>query len=104
MRRQKRARERQEKRQATNFKGSACCPSAVVQRASRRKNGLCEGSVRGNWDPRKDQQPSQPNPNEVGDRTTTLRRLLRSAADALSIAHAICKIMHSLLLGGVLRN
>ena len=45
-----------ERRQA-NFKKAACCPSAVVQRAAWRKNGLCEGSTRGNWDPRKDQQP-----------------------------------------------
>ena len=30
------------------FKEAACCPSAVVQRAARRKNGLCEVSVRGN--------------------------------------------------------
>ena len=44
-----------ERRQA-NFKESACYPSAVVQGASRRKNGLCEGSARGNWDTREDQQ------------------------------------------------
>ena len=54
----RRARERQENREdrpilkrlrATllrQFKGTA-----------RRKNGLCEGSARGNWDPREDQQP-----------------------------------------------
>ena len=45
-----------EKRQA-NFKETACYPSAVVQGAARRKNGLCEGSARGNWDPREGQQP-----------------------------------------------
>ena len=45
-----------ERRQA-NFKEAACYPSAVVQGAARRKNGLCEGSARGNWDPRKGQQP-----------------------------------------------
>ena len=45
-----------EKRQA-NFKEPACYPSAVVQGAARRKNGLCEGSARGNWDPREGQQP-----------------------------------------------
>ena len=43
------------------------------------KNGLCEGSARGNWDPREDQQPLLPNPNGVWDRTTTLRRLLIGA-------------------------
>ena len=45
-----------ERRQA-NFKEAACYPSAVVQGAARRKNGLCEGSARGNWDTREDQQP-----------------------------------------------
>ena len=45
-----------EKRQA-NFKEAACYPSLVVQGAARRKNGLCEGSARGNWDPREVQQP-----------------------------------------------
>ena len=44
-----------ERRQA-NFKEAACYPSAVVQGAARRKNGLCEGSARGNWDPWEDQQ------------------------------------------------
>ena len=45
-----------ERRQA-NFKEAACYPSAVVQGAARRKNGLCEGSARGSWDPREEQQP-----------------------------------------------
>ena len=45
------------KRRQANFKEAACYPSAVVQGAARRKNGLCEGSARGNWDPREDQQP-----------------------------------------------
>ena len=36
-----------ERRQA-NFKEVACYPSAVVQGATRRKNGLCEGSAWGN--------------------------------------------------------
>ena len=35
-----------------------------------------KGSTRGNWDPREGQQLFRPNPNGVGDRTTTLRRLL----------------------------
>ena len=34
------------------FKEAECYPSAVVQGAARRKNGLCEGSARGSWDPR----------------------------------------------------
>ena len=45
-----------ERRQA-NFKEAACYPSVVVQGAARRKNGLCKGSARGNWDPREGQQP-----------------------------------------------
>ena len=46
-----------EERKQADFKETACYPSAVVQRAARRKNDLCEGSARGNWDPRKGQQP-----------------------------------------------
>ena len=38
------------------FKEAACHP-LVVQGAARRKNGLCEGSALGNWDPREGQQP-----------------------------------------------
>ena len=45
------------KRGQANFKEAACYPSAVVQGAARRKNGLCEGSARGNRDPREGQQP-----------------------------------------------
>ena len=65
------------RRQATDFREAVCCPSAVVRRAAQRKNGLCEGSARGNWDPREDQKPFQP--KRVGDRTTSLRRLLIGA-------------------------
>ena len=45
------------KRSQANFKEAACYPSAVVQGAVRRKNGLCEGSAQGNWDPREGQHP-----------------------------------------------
>ena len=38
-----------------------------------------KGSARGNWDPQEVQQPFRPNPNGVGDRATTLRRLLIGA-------------------------
>ena len=44
------------KRRQANFKEAACYPSVVVQGAARRKNGLCERSALGNWDPREDQQ------------------------------------------------
>ena len=70
------------------FQRGACCPS-VVQRAARRKNSLCKGSVWGNWDPRKVQQPFLPNPNEVGDRTTTFRRLLIGAAERLFVSYVL---------------
>ena len=43
-------------RRQTNFKEATRYPSAVVQGAARRKNGLCERSARGNWDPREGQQ------------------------------------------------
>ena len=36
------------KRRQADFKEAACYPSAVVQGAARQKNGLCEGSARGN--------------------------------------------------------
>ena len=45
-----------EQRRQADFKEAACYPCAVVQGAARRKNGLCEGSIRGNWDPREGQQ------------------------------------------------
>ena len=44
-----------EERQQADFKEAACYPSAVIQNAARRKNGLCEGSARSNWDPREGQ-------------------------------------------------
>ena len=40
------------RKQSTDLKEAACCPSAVVQKAARQKNSLCEGSARGKWDPR----------------------------------------------------
>ena len=45
-----------EERKQADFKEAACYPSAVVQRAARQKNALCEGSAWGNWDPQEDQQ------------------------------------------------
>ena len=46
-----------EERRHADFKEAVCYPSAVVHGAARRKNGLCEGSARGNWDPQESQQP-----------------------------------------------
>ena len=67
------------RRQATDIKEAVYCPSAVAQEAALRKKSLCKGSARGNWDPQEGQQPFRPNPNWMGDRTTTLRRLLIGA-------------------------
>ena len=44
-------------RKHADFKEAACYPSAVDQGASQQKNGMCEGSARGNWDPREGQHP-----------------------------------------------
>ena len=70
----------EERKRATDFKEAVCCPSAVVQGATRQENGLCKGSVWGNRDLPEGQQSFQPNPNGVWDRITTLRRLLIGAA------------------------
>ena len=44
-----------EERRQADFKEAACYPSAVVQGAARRKNGLFERSARRNWDTREGQ-------------------------------------------------
>ena len=50
---------------------------AVLLRSLRGQHSeKTKGSARGNWDPREVQQPFRSNPNGVGDRTTTLKRLL----------------------------
>ena len=48
-----------------------------------------KGSARGSWNPREGQQPFRPNPNGVGDHTTTQRRLL-IGADTLECGRCIC--------------
>ena len=53
---EKTGKRKEEERKQADFKVAACYLSAVLQRASRRKNALCEGSARGSWNPRKDQQ------------------------------------------------
>ena len=45
-----------EERRQIDFKEAARYSSSVVQGAARRKNGLCEGSAWGDWDPREGQQ------------------------------------------------
>ena len=45
-----------EERRQADFKEAMCHSSAVVRGDAQRKNGLCERSARGNWDPREGQQ------------------------------------------------
>ena len=73
--------EAKENKQLTDFSKTKCCPSVVIQRAARRRNGLYERSTWGNWDPHESQQPIRPNPSEVGDCTTMLRWMLIGAED-----------------------
>ena len=75
----RRERERQEKREdRPNLKRLRATLLRLFKGLHGEKK-VCEGSARGNWDPRKGQQPFQPNSNGVGYRTTTLRRLLSGA-------------------------
>ena len=68
MRRRRRARERQEKKEVRRPILKKLC--ATLLRSFRgqhgEKNGLCEGISRGNWDPREDQQSFGPNPRDRG--------------------------------------
>ena len=52
---------------------------AFLRSFRRQHSEKMKGSARGNWDPREGQQPFRPNPNEVEDRTATLRQLLIGA-------------------------
>ena len=47
----------EERKQSTDLKEPACCPSVVVQRAAQQKIGLYKGSAWSNWNPWKGQQP-----------------------------------------------
>ena len=53
--------------------------AALLRSFRGQHNEKTKGSARGDWDLRKGRQRFQPNPNGVGDRTTTLRRLLIGA-------------------------
>ena len=74
-------RERQEKKRE-NIRPPSERPRLPFSRSesSTTKNGLYESSAWGDEDPQKGPQPFRPNPNGVGDRTTTLRWLLIGAA------------------------
>ena len=80
MRRRRRPREEQEKRKSENRRPILKKLCAALLRSFRGQHSekMME-SAQGNWDPREDQQPFRPNPNGIGDRTTTLRRLLIGA-------------------------
>ena len=68
---------------------------AALLRSFRGQHGeKMKGSARGNWDLREGQQQFRPNPNGVGDRTTTLRRLLIGAV-TLSSRNSIVKARRS---------
>ena len=63
------------KRRQANFKEAACYPSAVVQGAARQKM-VCVREVPGVTGPSGRPTAILTQPKRVGDRTTTLRRLL----------------------------
>ena len=80
MRKRRWAREGQEKRKRENKEPIVKNLCAALLRSFRGQHSeKMKRSARGNWDPREGQQPFRPNPNGVGDRTTTLRRLLIGA-------------------------
>ena len=80
MRRRRRQREGQEKRKGENRRPILKKLCAALLRSFRGQHSeKMKGSARGNWDPREGLQPFRPSPNGVGDRTTTLRRLLIGA-------------------------
>ena len=79
-----RERERQEKIKKENkppILKKLC--AALLQSFRGQHSKKMKESARGNWDPREGQQPFQPNSNGVGDRTTTLRRLLIGAVSEI---------------------
>ena len=77
MRRQRPTRENQEKIEDRQLILKKL--RAALLRSFRGQHGEKLVCVRGNWDPREGQQPFRPNPNEVEDRITPLRRLLIDA-------------------------
>ena len=85
MRRRRRAREGQEKRGKENRRPILKKLCAALLRSFKGQHSeKMKGSARGNWDPREGQQPFRPNSNGIGNRTTTLRRLLIGAVSLSS--------------------
>ena len=77
MRRSGQEREGQEKRE--NRRPILKLWAALLRSFRGQHSEKMKGSARGYWNPREGQKSFRPNPNEVGDRTTTLRRLLIGA-------------------------
>ena len=59
--------------------------AALLRSFWRQHSEKMKESALGNWDPRESQQPFRPNPNGVGYRTTTLRRLLIGAGQTATV-------------------
>ena len=71
---------------------AALLPSFTEQHSEKMK-----GSVRGYWDPREGQQPFRLNPNEAGDSTIMLKRLLIGAVEILSFSQTNSKVIFQVL-------
>ena len=70
----------QERRKSKNWRWILKKLCAVLPRSfSGKHSEKMKGSAKGNWVSREGQQPFRPNPNKVGDRTTTLKRMLIGA-------------------------
>ena len=94
--------EGQEKKERENTQPILRKLYAVLLRPFREQHSeKMKGSARGNWDPREVQQPFRPNTNGVGDRTTTLRRLLidaaRTTVAAIDFSKAFDSVWHPAL-------
>ena len=73
MRRRRRTKEGQEKRERKNRRPILKKLCAAVLRLFRGQHSeKMKRCARGNWDPREGQQPFRPKPNRVGECTTTL--------------------------------
>ena len=83
MRRRGRAREGQEKREDRRPILKKLC-AALLRWFKRQHGEKMKESDWVNWDPWEDQQSFRPNPNGVGDHTTTMRRLLIGAGYRVS--------------------
>ena len=83
----RRARERQEKKEDKRSILKRVYAAFLQSfRGQHSEKMVCVGlSDRGNWEPRKSQQPFRPNPNVAMDRTITLRRLLIKAVQFCSL-------------------